>query len=144
MLIRGNAGGWKNADWQASRQEQEVCARCSKPLAPGVKTCSIENFSVIVRAVAVDLAADFAARPECAVYVHVSRTRTHRPDQLVDFTGVDSLGSRRCGSRDIRTYVRSQYRARDRGWRRRTWLNSRWTITKIGAEENADTAIYAL
>ena len=45
---------------------------------------------VVVAAVAVDLAADFAARPSGAVNIHVSSTGTNRRDQFIKLASADA------------------------------------------------------
>ena len=56
-------------------------------------------------AVAVDLAADFAAGPGRAVNVDVGCAGTNGFDQLGDLARVDSLGPRSRGGRDVRAHV---------------------------------------
>ena len=103
----------------------------------GPKNSSKQQVSVAaVAAVAVDLAADFAAWPSGAVDIHIRRTVADRVDQFINFAGVEALVPRREGSRDVRTYIGSQdcsgYRCR---WRR-TRLNSCRTIAEVRAEEH--------
>ena len=94
--------------------------------------------------VAVDLAADFAARPEGAVNIHIRGTSANRGDQFVNFAGVDALSPGACGGRDVRTNIgrndRSGYRCRWSG----AGLSSGWAVAEIGAEEYAYAAIHAL
>jgi len=94
--------------------------------------------SVIVAAVAVDLAADFAARPSGAVDVRVSCTGTNSRDQFVKFSGANSpligkVGDVQC--RDSAGYC---------CWCRRTRLSPRRAVAEIGAKEHADGTSYAL
>ena len=76
--------------------------------------------------------------------IHISRTRAHRRDQLINFAGIESLGPRSGGSRDVRTYVGRQDCSRDRCRWRRARLNSCRTIAEIRAEEHANAAIHTL
>ena len=94
-------------------------------------------------AVAVDLAADFAAGPQGAVDVHISRAGPNRLDQFVNFARIDSLGPCSRRGRDIGTDVRSEDRAGYRCRRCRTGLNSCRTVAEIGAEKHADAAVHA-
>ncbi len=57
-----------------------------------------------VTAVAVDLAADFAARPPGAVNVYISGSGTNRLDQFVEFSGgnpsfIREISNVRCHNR---------------------------------------------
>ena len=72
------------------RQEQEVCGSCSKPLAPRGKALKMNVSVFLVAAVAVDLAADFATGPSCAVNVYVSGARTDRLEQFVKLSSADA------------------------------------------------------
>ena len=65
----------------------------------------INKISVLVSAVAVDLAADFATGPPGAVNVHRSRARAYGLDQLVHLAGLQALRSRRRRGRNIWTYI---------------------------------------
>jgi len=91
MRIRGNAVSYLRCGG-GRRQEQEVCARCNKPLALGASKLS-QNGKIsvfLVAAVAVDLAADFTTGPPGAVNVDVSFSCTYRREQLVKFSGADA------------------------------------------------------
>src|SRR5215216_760175 len=119
-------------------QEQEICDRCSKPLALGAGKLRSRGLIVFVAAVAVDLAADFAAEPSGAVNVYVSSPSTNRRDQFVKFTGANSLVIRKVG------HVRRRDSAGYGCWRRGTGLSSRGTIAEVGAKEHADRTTHAL
>jgi len=88
--------------------------------------------SVIVAAVAVELAANFAARPSGAVNVRVSCTDTNSRDQFVKFSGADSPLVSKVG--DVRCRDGAGYRR----WWRGTRLSSRRAVAEIGAKEHAD------
>ena len=99
---------------------------------------------MVVAAVAVDLAADFAAGPHGAVNIYVRRAGTNSLDQLINLAGIDSLGPCSRSGRDVGTDVRSENRAGYGCRRCRTGLNSCRAVAEIGAEKHADAAIYAL
>ena len=71
----------------------------------GKRSSVLMQFVAVIRVVAVDLAANLAARPQCAVDVDVSRTGTDGSDQLVDLTDIDTLSSGGRGGRDVRTNI---------------------------------------
>lgn len=92
----------------------------------------------MVAAVAVDLGADFAARPSSAVNVYVSGAGANRIDKFAEFAR---------GNTALVREVRDVYR-RDRAgdlcrWRR-TGLRSRRTVAEVGAKEHADGASHRL
>lgn len=99
---------------------------------------------VVVAIIAVDLAANFATGPRCGVNVDVCGARTHRSDQFIDLTSVDSLSPSGSSRRNIRTNVGSEDGARNRRRRRGTRLRTRRTIAQVGAQKHADAAVYAL
>lgn len=112
-------------------------AVCSKPLALGAEK-SCRAGLVVVAAVAVDLAANFAARPARAVNVYVSSTGANRFDQFWEFPGRDTALIREVG------YVYRRDGAGDLGRWRRTRLRSCRTIAEIGAKEHADWTSHGL
>src|ERR1041384_2753219 len=93
---------------------------------------------VVVAAVAVDLAADFAAWPSGAVNIHVSRTGTNRREQLIKFSSTDSPLIRKVGN------IRRRYGARYLCWWRWAGLSTRRAVAEIGAKEHADGTSHAL
>src|SRR5688572_817227 len=98
----------------------------------------------MMSAVAINLASNLTTWPKRAVNVYVRGSGAHGSDKFIDFAGVDSLSSRRCGSRDVGTYVGGHDCARNRrGWRRAR-LSSRGTVAEITAEKHADAAIHTL
>ena len=94
--------------------------------------------SVIVAAVAVDLATNFAERPSRAVNVYVSSTGTNRLDQFIEFTGANTPLIRQVSN------IRRGNGARYRRWWCRTGLRPCGAIAEIGAKEHADRASHAL
>jgi len=114
--------------------QQTSCARS--------RFFTILAVSVLVAAVAVDLAANFATGPGCAVDVHISGASADRFDQFVDFTGVDALSPRRRSGRNVGTNVGREDRARDsRRWRG-TRLRASRTVAEVGAEKYAYAAVH--
>ena len=97
---------------------------------------------MLVAAVAIDLAANFATRPSCAVHVDIRSAGTYGSDQLVDFSGIEALITCCLGRRDVWTNVGCDDRARDGCGRRGTRLGTRRTIAEIGAEKHGDTTVY--
>ena len=97
---------------------------------------------MVVTAVAVNLAADLAARPGGAVDVHISGAGTNCLNQLVNFAGIQSLISRGQSCWDVGTYVGCEDRTRYRGGRCGAGLNSRRTVAQIGTKEDADAAVH--
>ena len=93
--------------------------------------------SVVVTAVAVDLAADFAAGPARTVNIYVSSTGTYRRKQFVKFSSADSSFVREVGH--IRRCDGSRYRS----WWRWAGLGPSRTIAEIGAKEHADRTSHA-
>src|SRR5687767_1618976 len=72
---------------------------------------------VLVAAVAVDLAADFAAWPGRAVNVHISGAGSNSPDQLVNLSGIQTLISRGLSGWDVGTDISCDDGTRYRGGR---------------------------
>src|SRR5688572_25510869 len=108
MRFRGNG---KADRCRAAREVftgKRFTAGCSKPLALGVILSTLLRFprsSVLVAAVAVDLAANLAAGPGRAVDVHVGGASADCFDQLVDFAGVQALSACGRSGRDVRADV---------------------------------------
>src|SRR6188474_3334964 len=139
MRIRGNVECYLRMA-AGHRQEQEVCARCSKPLALGASKLSRAKalFSVFVAAVAVDLATNFATGPARAVNVDVSGARADRREKLIKFSGTDATFI--CQVSDVCGRDGARYRRRGRG----TWLSARRSIAEVRAKEHADGTSHAL
>ena len=93
---------------------------------------------MVVTAVAVDLAADLAARPPSAVNIHVSCLGTNGRDQFAKFSGANSPLVRKVGN--VRCHDSAGYRC----WWRGTGLSSRGSVAQIGAKEHADGTSHAL
>ena len=87
---------------------------------------------MVVTAVAVDLAADLAARPPSAVNIHVRCLGTNGRDQFAKFSGANSPLVRKVGN--VRCHDSAGYRC----WWRGTGLSSRGSVAQIGAKEHAD------
>src|SRR4030095_13671513 len=96
---------------------------------------------VIMRTVAVNLTADFSAWPQRAVNIHIRRPGSDCRNQLINFTGSESLGPRWQGCRNVRTYVGCNDGSRYCSRWRRTRLSSCRTIAEIRAEEHGYFAI---
>ena len=93
---------------------------------------------MLVAAVAVDLAANFAAGPARAVNVHVSGARTDCRDQFVEFSSANAAFI--CEV----SYIDCRDGARYGSWWRRTRLSAGWSIAEVGAKEHADRTSHAL
>lgn len=122
------------------RQGQEVCGEVQQ--TPCIRSKQFSSglplFPVLVAAVAVDLAADFAARPARAVNVHVSSACTDRRDQFVEFSSADAAFV--CEVSYIGCRDGARYRS---GWRR-TGLSAGRSIAEVRAKEHADGTSHAL
>ena len=78
---------------------------------------------MLVAAVTVDLAANFAAGPSSAVNIDVSGSRANGLNQFIKFAGADSSLIRQVGD------IYSSERPGDRGWRCRARLSAGGTVT---------------
>ena len=93
---------------------------------------------MFVAAVAVDLAANFAARPARAVNVDVSGARADCREQLIEFSSTDATFI--CQVRDVCCGDGARYRCRGRG----TGLSAGRSVAEVRAKEHADWASYGL
>ena len=100
------------------------------------KAVKMNGSVFLVATVAVDLAADFATGPPGAVNVDVSGARTDRLEQLVKFSSTDATLIREVCN------IHCRDGARDRRWRRGTWLRAGRSIAEVRAKEHADRASY--
>ena len=89
------------------------------------------------------LAADFTSRVSRGVDVDVGRPRAHSGKEFIEFPGIESLGSRPRGCRDVRADVCRPNRSGDHGRRGRTGLRSRRPVTQVRTQEHGDSAVHA-
>src|ERR1041384_5913366 len=130
MRIRGNAACCLRSRGEC-RKKQKVCGEVEQ--TPCIRSKQINSelplFPVLVAAVAVDLAANFAAGPARAVNVHVSGPRTDRRDQFVEFSSANAAFI--CEV----SYIDCRDGARYGSWWRRTRLSAGWSIAEVGAKD---------
>ena len=100
--------------------------------------CGENSSSVIVAAVAVDLATDFAAWPSRAVNVYVSSSGSNRLDEFIEFAGANTPLIRQVSN------IRRHDGARDRRRWCRTRLSPCGTIAEVSTKEHADGTSHAL
>src|SRR5690348_11233459 len=97
-----------------------------------------EKLSVIVTAVAVDLAANFPTGPARTVYIYVSGSGSNSADQLSELSRGDASLIRKVSN------ISRGDCTRDRGGGCRAGLSPSRTVAEVGAQEHADRTSHAL